>query len=67
MASAAVKPAELDPVAAAIRRAPLVRRLSAEQHAELAQDLRDIAEGRALLVAHDDVPAALEALGRGEG
>lgn len=56
--------AELDPVAAAMRRAPLVRRLSAEQHAELAQDLRDIAEGRAQLVTHDDVPRVLEELGR---
>jgi hypothetical protein len=57
----------VDPVAAAVRRAPLVRRLTPEQHAELAQDLEDIAAGRARLVSHDDVPRVLEELWRREG
>lgn len=67
-ASRAPVPADaVDPVAAAMRRAPLVRRLTPEQHAELAQDLEDIAAGRARLVSHEDVPRVLEEMGRSEG
>ena len=58
---------DLDPIREAMRRAPIVRRLTSEQHAELAQDLADIAAGRARLVAHDDVPAALEEIARSRG
>ncbi|WP_437617752.1 hypothetical protein [Sorangium sp. So ce1151] len=54
-----------DPIlAAAIDRAPRVQRLTPEQRAELEQDLADIAAGRARLVAHEDLPQALEELAR---
>jgi hypothetical protein len=53
-------PLQLDPILAAIARAPVGEPFTPEQQAELAQDLADIAAGRARLVAHDDVPAALE-------
>jgi hypothetical protein len=56
-----------DPVVEAMRRAPVVRMLTPEQHAELAQDLEDIAAGRARLVAHEDVPRVFSEMGRGEG
>ncbi len=48
-----------DPILAAIDRAPRGEPFSPEQEAELAQDLEDIAAGRARLVAHEDVPAVL--------
>lgn len=54
------RPAPLDAVLDAIDRAPLVRALTAEQRAELEQDLADIAAGRAAMVSHADVPRALE-------
>ncbi|WP_437729673.1 hypothetical protein [Sorangium sp. So ce1335] len=53
-----------DPILAAIGRAPRVQRLTPEQRAELEQDLADIAAGRARLVAHEDLPQALEELSR---
>ncbi|WP_437774138.1 hypothetical protein [Sorangium sp. So ce1097] len=53
-----------DPILAAIDRAPRVQRLAPEQHAELEQDLADMAAGRARLVAHEDLPRALEELAR---
>lgn len=49
----------LDPILAAIDRAPIGEPFTPEQEAELAQDLADIEAGRARLVAHEDVPAAL--------
>jgi len=58
-------PLQIDPVLAAIARAPAGEPFTLEQQAELAQDLADLASGRARLVAHDDVPAALEEI-RGE-
>lgn len=61
---AVARPALRDPVLEALERAPLVRALSAEQRAELDQDVADIAEGRAELVLHADVPRALEDLSR---
>lgn len=61
---ATATPTELDPILDAIARAPLVRRLTPEQHAELANDLEDIAAGRARLVAHEDVPVVLEEIAR---
>jgi hypothetical protein len=48
-----------DPILAAIDRAPKGEPFTPEQAAELAQDLADIAAGRATLVAHEDVPDAL--------
>lgn len=48
-----------DPILAAIDRAPKGEPFTPEQEAELAQDLADIAAGRATLVAHEDVPDAL--------
>ncbi|WP_437910888.1 hypothetical protein WME95_24875 [Sorangium sp. So ce327] len=56
-----------DPILAAIERAPRVQRLTPEQRAELDQDLADIAAGRARLVAHEDLPRALEELAREHG
>ncbi|KYF95530.1 hypothetical protein BE20_31100 [Sorangium cellulosum] len=54
-----------DPILAALDRAPRVQRLTPEQRAELERDLADIAAGRARLVAHEDLPRALEELARG--
>ena len=48
-----------DPILAAIDRAPKGEPLTPEQEAELAQDIADIAAGRARLVAHQDVPDVL--------
>lgn len=59
--------AELHPVLAALDRAPIVRRLTDEQRAELDRAVADIAAGCVKLVAQDDVPAALEALSREDG
>ncbi|MDC0676637.1 MULTISPECIES: hypothetical protein [Sorangium] len=56
-----------DPILAAIDRAPRVQRLTPEQRAELDQDVADIAAGRARLVAHEDLPQALEELAREQG
>jgi hypothetical protein len=69
MAAANAPPAEPDPVhpvIAAMRRAPVVRRLTPEQRAELGQQLEDIHAGRARLVRHENVPAALEEIHRSE-
>jgi predicted transcriptional regulator len=57
-------PLQIDPILAAIARAPVGEPFTAEQEAELAQDLADIAAGRARLVAHEDVPAALDEMRR---
>ncbi|AUX44118.1 hypothetical protein SOCE26_055800 [Sorangium cellulosum] len=56
-----------DPILAAIDRAPRAERLTPEQRAELEQDLADMAAGRARLVAHEDLPLALEELARERG
>ena len=61
------KPLQVNPLVEAVRRAPLVRSLTAEQRAELAQDVADIAADRVELVSHEDVPAWLEARARAEG
>lgn len=61
----AFRPSRRDPVLEALDGAPVVRSLSAEQRAELEQDVRDITEGRAELVGHDDVPQVLEDLAGG--
>ncbi|WP_437961676.1 hypothetical protein WME76_19925 [Sorangium sp. So ce119] len=53
-----------DPILATIDRAPRVHRLTPEQCAELEQDLADMAAGRARLVAHEELPQALEELAR---
>jgi hypothetical protein len=57
-------PLDFDPVLAAIARAPVGEPFTPEEQAELAQDLADIAAGRARLVAHDEVAAALEEIRR---
>ena len=54
----------LDPILDAIDRAPPGQPFTAEEEAELAADLAAIEAGHAQLVADDDVPAALEAIGR---
>ena len=56
-----------DPAAAmlaALARAPEVRRLTAEQRAELDGIAAEMAAGR--FVRHEDVPATLEAMHRAE-
>lgn len=60
-------PKPFDPVLAAIERAPIENSLTPEQRAELDQAMADIAEGRARLIAHEDVPAALEEIARSRG
>jgi len=52
-------PLPFDPILAAIESAPVGEAFMPEQEAELAQDLADIAAGRARLVAHEDVPEVL--------
>jgi predicted transcriptional regulator len=64
---ATAKPLPVNPLVEAVRRAPRGEPFTPEQRAELDQDLADIAAGRIQLVAHDDVPAWLEARARGEG
>ena len=54
----------VDPVLAALDRAPAVRRLTPGQRAELDQASEDIAAGRVQLIPNDDVPAWLEAKAR---
>ena len=69
MATANARSADPDsvhPVVAALRRAPVVRRLTDEQRAELDQALEEIRAGRARVVRQDDVPAALEEMYRAE-
>jgi hypothetical protein len=57
-------PLDIDPIRAACDRAPIVHQLTPEQRAELDQDMADIAAGRMQVIAHEDMPAALEALRR---
>lgn len=54
------------PALAAARRAPRVNWLTPEQRAELDAQIEDIKAGRARLVAHEDLPAALEEMWRAE-
>lgn len=60
------RPAPLHPLFEAVRRAPVGEPFTPEQRAELDQAVEDIAAGRVQLVPHDDVPAWLEAMSRGE-
>jgi hypothetical protein len=55
-----------DPVLAALAQAPRVSRLTPEQRAELDEQVADIKAGKARLVRHEDLPAALEELYRAE-
>jgi hypothetical protein len=57
----------MHPVLVAMANAPRVERLTAEQRAELAQDMEDIAAGRLELIDDDDVPAWLEQHARERG
>lgn len=50
-----------NPLAEAVRRAPLGEPFTPEQRAELDQAMADIAAGRVELVPQDEVPAWLEA------
>ena len=52
-------PEPFDPIFAAIDRAPVGEPFTPEQEAELAQDLADMAAGKARLIAHEDVPGVL--------
>ncbi len=67
-AAAHAEPADepLHPMLAAIARAPKVSLLTPEQRAELDAIVADIAAGRAGVIRHEDLPAALEALYREE-
>lgn len=66
LASSSMRPAQtsIDPVLDAMARAPRVERLTPEQRADLDGAMADIAAGRVVLVADDDVPAWLEARAR---
>jgi hypothetical protein len=64
MSSARPLPPPFDPVLEALRRAQVGEPFTPEQRAELDQAVEDIAAGRVQLVAHDDVPAWLEARAR---
>ncbi len=58
-------PLQLDPVLDALARAPLGEEdMTPEQQAEFAVIVAEYEGGRARLVLHDDVPAALEEIGR---
>ncbi len=61
------RPASLshDLVLQALDRAPIGEPFTAEQRAELDQDLADIAAGRARLIPYEDMPHVLEELARG--
>jgi hypothetical protein len=50
----------VDPVLAALARAPVGEPWTPEQRAELDQAMADIAAGRSRLVRDEDLPAALE-------
>jgi hypothetical protein len=63
---ATADPVAVHPVLAAIARAPVGAPYAPEQRAELDQALEDIRAGRARLVRHEDVPAALEEMYRAE-
>jgi hypothetical protein len=54
------------PLLAALARAPVGEPWTPEQRAELDQAMVDIRAGRARLVRHEDVPAALEEMHRAE-
>ncbi len=60
----ATPPPTIETFRAALDAAPIGEPLTLEQEAELAQDRADIAAGRAQLIAHEDVPAALEEMAR---
>jgi hypothetical protein len=62
----AAEPVPLHPMLAAIARAPKVSLLTPEQRAELDEQVAAIEAGRARLVPHEDLPAALEAMYREE-
>ena len=57
-------PDPVHPVITAMRSAPRAQILTEAEHAELAQDLEDLRSGRVQGVAHEDVPAWLEAHAR---
>jgi len=54
------------PLLAALARAPVGEPFTPEQRAELDQQMADIKAGRARLVRHEDLPAALEEMYRAE-
>jgi len=56
-----------DPWLEAIRNAPVGVPFTPEQRAELDHDMAELAAGKLVLIAHDDVPAWLEARAREEG
>lgn len=66
MLPADAEPVHEHPLLAALARAPRVSWLTPEQRAELDQQVVDIKAGRARLVRHEDLPAALEELYRAE-
>jgi hypothetical protein len=58
--------ADDDPWLEALRNAPVGKPLSDEERAELDHDMAELAAGRLVLIAHDDVPAWIEARAREE-
>jgi hypothetical protein len=61
---ATATPLDLDPILAAIQRAPLGEPFTPEQRAELDQAMEDIAARKSRVVMAEDVPAALEEIAR---
>jgi hypothetical protein len=58
---ATANPLQLDPVLDALARAPLGEEdMTPEQQAEFAEIVTEYEAGRARLIRHEDVPAALE-------
>lgn len=65
---ATAKPLHFDTVLDALARAPIGEEdMTSDQQAEFAEIVAEYRSGHARLIAHDEVPAALEAIGRSRG
>jgi hypothetical protein len=65
---ATANPLQLDPALDALARAPLGEEdMTPEQQAEFAEIVAEYEAGRARLIPHEDVPAALEEIARTRG
>jgi hypothetical protein len=65
---ATANPLQLDPVLDALARAPLGEEdMTPEQQAEFAEIVAEYEAGRARLIPHEGVPAALEEIARTRG
>lgn len=66
MSGASAKSVDEDPFVLALHNASRGEAFTSEQMAELEQDMRQLEAGELEIVAHDDVPAWLEARAREE-